>query len=68
MKNPIEIFKMITNPEKYVRDYAKENPSPIMDNLIKMAENNNQKGVEQFAENVFKEQGKDLNNIISNLK
>lgn len=68
MKNPLEIFKMITNPEKYVRDFAKQNPSPMMDNLIKMAEQNNKKGVENVARNVFKEKGENFDNIISSFK
>lgn len=68
MKNPLEIFKMITNPEKYVRDFAKKNPSPMMDNLIKMAEQNNKKGVEDVARNVFNEKGENFDDIMSNLK
>lgn len=68
MNNPIELLKMIKNPKQYVKDLAKNNPNPMLDNLIKMAESNNQKEIEQFARNMFKEQGKDFDSIINLFK
>ena len=68
MNNPIELLKMIKNPKQYVKDFAKNNPNPMLDNLIKMAESNNQKEIEQFARNMFKEQGKDFDSIINLFK
>lgn len=68
MNNIFDLFKIIKNPEQYVREYAKQNPSPMMDNLIKMAEQRNQQGVENVARNVFKEKGEDFDRIVSNLR
>lgn len=64
MNNPIEFLRMIRNPEQYVRNMAKKENNPMLNNLIKMAENNNQQGVEQFARNLLKEQGQDFDQII----
>lgn len=71
-KNPLEIIKMIKNPKQYVMNIAKQTPNPMLDNLIKMAESGDQKGVENFARNVMKEQGmdfdKEYNDIMSTFK
>lgn len=64
MKNPIEFLKMIANPEQFVRNFAKQNPSPMMDNLIKMAEQNDKQGIEDVARNVFNEKGQNFDQII----
>lgn len=64
MNNPIEVLKMIKNPEKYVRDVAKQQNNPMLNNLIKMAEGNKQQDVENFARNVLKEQGQDFDSIM----
>lgn len=63
MNNPLDILKMIKNPEQYVRNMAKQQNNPMLDNLIKMAEGKNQKGVEDFARNMLKEQGQDFDSI-----
>lgn len=68
MNNPIEMLKMIKNPEQYVRNIAKQQNNPILNNLIKMAEGNNQKDVENFARNVLKEQGQDFDSIMDLFK
>lgn len=64
MNNPIEILKMIKNPEQYVRNVAKQQNNPMLNNLIKMAEGNKQQDVENFARNVLKEQGQDFDSIM----
>lgn len=69
MNNPLEIFKMIKNPEQYVRNLAKEQNNPMLNNLIKMAEQNNKGGVENFAKNLFQQKGIDFDkDIMSFLK
>lgn len=68
MNNPLDMFKMIKNPQEFVMNYAKSNFNPIVDNLIKMAQSNDKKGLENFARNVLKEKGQDFDKIMSNFK
>ena len=43
----------------------KTNKNPMIDNLLNMARTGNSKGVEEFAKNVFKEQGRDFDKEFS---
>lgn len=63
MNNPMELFKAIKNPKEYVMNMAKTSNNPILNNLINMANKNDTKGLETFANNMFKEQGMDFNEI-----
>ena len=63
--NPIDMLKVIMNKNKNPKDIIKnvilkDNYNPMITNLIDMAEKGNNKGVEQFARNIFKEKGKDF--------
>lgn len=63
--NPIDMLKVIMNknknPEEIIKNVIlKNNSNPMITNLIDMAEKGNNKGVEQFARNIFKEKGKDF--------
>lgn len=42
--------------------------NPLMNNLINMAKNGNINNIEQFARNVFKEQGRDFDKEFSEFK
>lgn len=70
--NPIEMLKSITNPKQFVMNNLGVNNNPMVGNLIKMAQNGDTQGVENFARNMFKEQGKDFDkefaNFMSNFK
>lgn len=44
------------------------NANPMFINLIKMAEKGDSKGVENFARNLFKEQGRDFDKEYSEFK
>lgn len=72
MNNPLEMLKMIKNPKQFVMNYVKQNNNPMMNNLIQMSEKGDMKGIEKFARNMFKEQGKDFdkefNEFMSNFK
>lgn len=48
------------NIKQIVMGMLKNNSNPIFANLIEMAEKGDSKGVENFARNYFKEQGKDF--------
>lgn len=57
MTNPIEMFKnMILN---------KQINNPILKEVISKAQNGDSKGVEEFARNLFKEQGRDFDKEFS---
>ena len=62
--NPIDFFKGMlnknANPEQILGNMMKNNNNPVFSNLIKMAQEGNSKGVENFARNLFKEQGRDF--------
>ena len=75
MNNPMQFINMlkgIKNPKQAVLDMTKANNSPVFKNLVQMAENNDLQGVEQFARNMLKEQGRDfdaeMNEFMKNFK
>ena len=61
--NPMNMIKMLVNGGKNPQEIAMQmlgnNNNPIMQNLVKMAEKGDYKGVENVARNMFKEQGRD---------
>lgn len=64
MNNPIQMFKnMIIN---------RQINNPILRDLINKAQNGDTKGVEEFARNIYKQQGKDFdkefNEFMKNFK
>ena len=66
--NPYEILKAIKNPQEYVLGMLGTNTNPMLKNLVEMARNGDTKGVENFARNLFKEQGQDFDEIMKNFK
>ena len=75
MNNPIQFMSMlksIKNPKEAVIHMIKSNNNPMLKNLVEMAEKGDTKGVENFARNILKEQGRDfdseMNNFMKNFK
>lgn len=63
--NPMEIIKNFIgkgmNPEQVLEKMiSNNNQNPVFGNLIKKAKEGDSKGVEDFARNLFKEQGRDF--------
>lgn len=58
--NPMEFMKMIKNPREFVISYSRRTNNPMFNNLIEMAENNDIQGLENFARNIYKENGRDI--------
>jgi hypothetical protein len=60
------------SPKDMAMNLIKQNNNPIFNNLIEMANKGDTKGLEQFARNIFKEQGKnfdtEFNNFMNNFK
>ena len=62
--NPINMIKGLVNkgmnPEQILNNIIKNNSNPVFSNLIEKAKEGDTKGVETFARNLFKEQGRDF--------
>lgn len=68
MNNPMQIIEMlkgIKDPKQAVMNIAKNNTNPMIKNLIDMAEKGDNQGVENFARNLFKEQGRNFDEEFS---
>lgn len=73
--NPLNMIKGMMgnmNPKNIAMNMLKNNANPIFNNLIDMANKGDTKGVENFARNYMKEQGKDFDkefgNFMNNFK
>lgn len=71
--NPKQMIKNmigINSPKDMVMQMLQQsgNNNPIFNNLIDMANKGNTQGVENFARNYFKEQGKDFDKEFNNFK
>lgn len=69
--NPMNMLKGMMgnmNPKNIVMNMLKSNSNPIFNNLVEMANKGDNSGVENFARNYMKEQGKDFDKEFSNFK
>lgn len=56
----MSLLKGIKNPKEAVISMIKSNNNPMVKNLVEMAEKGDSEGIETFARNMFKEQGRDF--------
>lgn len=56
------------NPKEIVMRAIGNSNNPMLNNLVKMAQNNDYKGLEQFARNMFKEQGRNFDEELKHVK
>lgn len=75
MPNPIQAIKNMMgklNPQQMVMNMLGGNDNPMINNLKEMAEKGDNEGIQNFARNYFKEQGRDFdkefNEFMSNFK
>ncbi len=70
--NPMQLISMFASGGKSAKDVVmeltKNNNNPVINNLVKMAEQGDTKGVENFARNMFKEQGRDFDSELKNIQ
>lgn len=69
--NPVNMIKGmmgISNPKDIAMKLLSQNNNPIFNNLIEMANKGDTKGVENFARNYMKSQGKDFDQEFNNFK
>lgn len=63
MNNPIQAIKNamgMLNPQQMVNNLFGRQNNPMLNNLREMAQKGDKQGVENFARNLFKEQGRDF--------
>lgn len=67
--NPIQLIKMFIGkggtPEQFLGQALIGNKNPMFSELMNMAKNGDQQSIENFARNVFKEQGRDFDSEFS---
>ena len=75
MNNPMQFMNMlkgIKSPKDAVINMIKSNNNPMIKNLVEMAKNGDNQGVENFARNLYKQQGRDFdkefNEFMKNFK
>lgn len=75
MNNPMQIINMLKgmkSPKEAVISMIKSNNNPMIKNLVEMAEKGNTEGVENFARNLYAQQGRDFdkefNEFMKNFK
>ena len=69
--NPLNMIKGMMgnmNPKNIVMNMLKGNTNPIFANLIEMANKNDVKGLEQFARNYMKDNGRDYDKEFNDFK
>ncbi len=68
MNNPIQMIKALmgkNNPEQIATQLMSNNNNPLLTNLVNMVKKGDTKSVEEFARNIYKEQGKDFDKEFS---
>ena len=63
MNNPMQFINMlkgIKSPKDAVINMIKSNNNPMIKNLVEMAEKGENEKVEEFARNLYKQQGRDF--------
>ena len=68
MNNPMQIMNLlkgVKSPKDAVINMIKSNNNPMVKNLVDMAEKGDNEGIEKFARNMFKEQGRDFDTEFS---
>lgn len=68
MNNPIDMirnFIRYNSPQQLVEKLIMNNTNPIISQLIQKARNGDTKSVEEFARNLYKQQGRDFDKEFS---
>lgn len=71
MMNPLSFLQMLkgANPKTFLMNMISNkigNQNPLINNLLDMAKNGDNEGVENFARNLFKEKGKNFDEEFKN--
>lgn len=63
--NLLNFMKTVKNPKQAVINMINSNSNPMLKNLVEMAEKGDNKGIEEFARNLYKDQGRDFDKEFS---
>lgn len=63
-----QLIRGMKNPQQAVLQMLGSNTNPMAQNVLKMVQNGDMNGVEQFARNICKEQGVDFDKEFSSFK
>lgn len=68
--NPLEILKKFKgqSPQQIAMQMIGNTNNPMINNLVTMAKNGDRQGIENFARNVLKEQGRDFDKEYSQMQ
>ena len=68
--NPFDMLKTFKgrNPQEIAMQLIGSNTNPVINNLVTMAKNGDTQGVENFARNMLKEQGRDFDAEMQNMQ
>lgn len=70
--NPLDTVKKFLkqggSPQQLFARFMQQNQNPMVNNLIKMAQNGNTKELENFARNALKEKGKNFDTEFAQFK
>lgn len=64
--NILQMLQSTKDPAQFLSKLLENNSNPIFQNFMKMAQKGDQKGLENFARNLFKEIGQDFDKEFSN--
>lgn len=65
----INMIQNANNPMQMIMNLMpSKGTNPMADNIMNMVQNNDTKGIEQFARNAMKEQGRDFDKEFANFK
>lgn len=69
MNNQMNNIKnILNNPKQAVFNMVGNNNTPMVKNLLEMANNNDIEGIEKFARNYLKEQGRDFDTEVKQIQ
>lgn len=65
----VNMFRLAQNPQQMVLNILSNNKSnPIVGNIMTMVQNNDAKGLEQFARNLAKEKNFDIDSALKQIQ
>lgn len=71
MMNPFQVIGMMKNPQAFLQQITNNSQimqNPMAQNVIRMLQDGDTKGLQAMAENLAREKGTDINTVNNNLR
>ena len=71
MMNPFQVIGMMNNPQAFLQQITNNSQimqNPMAQNVIRMLQDGDTKGLQAMAENLAREKGTDINTVNNNLR